>query len=113
MVAPPQVFTDAVFAYRKKFNQWPYPLTAASADKAFKEGYNRFIDQGMETMKVTYASQDTMLIDFVYSLDKHAAYKGSKDKYILNSIVGKYVFVSDSSLKIFNILIGKDLKRLK
>ena len=113
MVRPPYVFTDAVFAYRKKYNQWPYPLEAASADQTFKKEYKRFIDQGIQTMKVIYAAPDSMLIDFVYSMDKHAAYMQSQEKYFPNIIVGQYVFVSDSSLKIFNILLGKNVKKLK
>jgi hypothetical protein len=111
MVTPPLVFTDAVFAYRKKYNHWPYPFTAASADQSFQEEYKRFIERGMETMNVIYASRDSMLIDFVYSMDKYAAYMQSKETYFPNVITGQYVFVRDSSLTIFSILLGKKVKK--
>jgi hypothetical protein len=67
----------------------------------------------METMNVIYASQDSMLIDFVYSMDKYAAYMQSKETYFPNVITGQYVFVRDSSLTIFSILLGKKVKRNK
>jgi hypothetical protein len=108
LVYPPQTFIDAVFNYKKKNILWPYALDNVCPNLACLQDYRAFFEKGMESVKISKSTRDTMLLDFVYSRRKNAAYFGhEKNKLLSSDITGQYEFVHDSSFVFFRVIFTK------
>ncbi len=108
LVYPPQTFIDAMFNYKKKNVLWPYSIDIVFPTQASLQDYRDFFDKGMESVKISKSTRDTMLLDFVYSRRKNAAYYGhEKNKLISSDITGQYEFVHDSNFVFFRVLFTK------
>lgn len=108
IIHPPQSFIDAVFNYKKKNFRWPDQLEGTFSGKEAYQEYKTFMDKGVESMYISKATSDTLLIDLVYSRRKNAAYYGRPASDLPQKVIyGRYEFVHDSSITFFRVLLPK------
>ncbi len=108
IIYPPQSFVDAIFNYKKKNIFWPDQLESSFTSHQSYQEYKTFVDKGVESMRISKSTRDTLLIDFVYSHRKNNAYYSRPDNSLpAKTIYGQYEFVQDSNYTFFRVVLRK------
>jgi hypothetical protein len=114
MITPPSIFVEAVFNYKKKNFAWPTSFDNVCANSVCNEEYRKFIEGGIVSLRISYASDDTLVAPFEFSLAKHEEYKTSnRSSQIIRSFSGYYLWVKDSSFTFFKTASGKIDKNMR
>lgn len=103
LVEPPSGFSNAIFTYREKRNDWPMSLEAVKIIPGFTEALKGLTARGVYQVDFRSMTRDSLVLHFFYSNTLHAREKGRKDNFIVDGMQGDYIFYYNGNVRLFTV----------